>query len=627
MEASMRTLSGQLTFILALACIYWLGWTIQAHILLNQDVSWLMHVTKRLLAGGTYANDFFELNPPLILYLYIPPVLLAKFSSISIIMALRVYVFLLGTLSLSLCYALAKKLFSPQDKWLAGLFLTTIALTFFVTPIEQFGQREHLLLLLTLPYFLSMACLLNGNPMTRWQAVITGFMAGCGFAIKPYFLMPFFLLELYYLLRTRQALAWCRTEILMIVAVILIYLLVITVIHHDYLATVLPFITRFYYGYFGQSLGKIVTNPAMFPCYLASLFYLLQRRKTACHALRTVLFIALTGFLLSDLMQDTVWYYHLLPAFAFAILLSVLEFAILASQPALSRRDYRVASLMIIMVCGLLAYFRTPLHVTLVFDPFNFFCYFLLIFALLLWLAYPPKNSPVIVLLLGIIIGISYLFTNLLLQSSWYSYRFLPTVIMLMLLFFLCAPTLKMRKSHTTICAALGVMLFAYASYYINYLYDDSLIKISKMTPIITFLQTYAKNKPVTFFTTKSFYNYPAIDYAGAISTSRFGYLGWVPAIITRSEAPTANNDHYLKQDKALLMSQLVDDLNRSKPDYVFVEAVHARAHGPDDTVDFIGYFSADKNFLAAWQPYQYFMTVEDPSMYQFVVYKRLGTS
>lgn len=36
--------------------IYLLAWHMQAHILLNWDVSWLMHASKRLLAGGSYKH-------------------------------------------------------------------------------------------------------------------------------------------------------------------------------------------------------------------------------------------------------------------------------------------------------------------------------------------------------------------------------------------------------------------------------------------------------------------------------------------------------------------------------------------------------------------------------------------
>src|SRR3990167_10746289 len=91
-------------FSLIIVGIYFSAWMIQAHLLLNWDVSWLMLETGRLLRGGKYVTDFFEINPPLILYLYIPPVILNKIFSINIILALRLYIFFLTSGSLYFCF-------------------------------------------------------------------------------------------------------------------------------------------------------------------------------------------------------------------------------------------------------------------------------------------------------------------------------------------------------------------------------------------------------------------------------------------------------------------------------------------------------------------------------------------
>jgi hypothetical protein len=65
-------------FFLAIACVFIIGGFVQNDAIFSWDVSWLLEVTKRWLNGGTYGKDFFENNPPLILYLYAPAVLGAK---------------------------------------------------------------------------------------------------------------------------------------------------------------------------------------------------------------------------------------------------------------------------------------------------------------------------------------------------------------------------------------------------------------------------------------------------------------------------------------------------------------------------------------------------------------------
>src|ERR1700691_6006992 len=79
--------------------VYLFASKIQASLLLNTDVSWLSLAAKRLIFGGNYASHFFETNPPLIIYLYTPLYFLQHFFHASAMLALRIYIFLIATLS------------------------------------------------------------------------------------------------------------------------------------------------------------------------------------------------------------------------------------------------------------------------------------------------------------------------------------------------------------------------------------------------------------------------------------------------------------------------------------------------------------------------------------------------
>jgi hypothetical protein len=625
MESVMRTNSEHVAFFLTLACLVVLGWVLQTHILLNWDVSWLLHTSEKLLAGGTYANDFFELNPPLILYLYTPALFFSKIFSISIIAALRFYVFLLGSVSLFLCDGLIRKIFSAADRKLRDLFLVAIASTFFILPIEQFGQREHLLLLLALPYLLAIPYRLAGNKLNNGEAILIGLFAGLGFAIKPYFLTTLVLSEIYYLIKKRDAFAWSRTEVITIIAVFVVYLIVVFTLHRDYLFTVLPLAGRLYYVGVGQPLEKLASNPAVFTCYIAGLFHLWQYKNPAYASLRTVLFIALSGLLTSYFIQQTVWFSHLLPAFSVAVLLLVLEFVLFARVPKLERSDAVFFSAMILFIGGLIAYYHTPLRVILIFQPLNFFCYFAVVFTGVFYIAEAQTNVFETMLWLVVILGVSYLFTNLLLQSDWYPYRFMLTVCMLMLLFVLLVPRTNINKLHATAIATLGVMLFSYSFYYINYLYASSIIKKGKMLQIIHFLDIYAYQKPVDFFASSSFYTYPSVDYASATPSSRFQFLGWVADILKKSKFSAEKPDTQLIQDRNALIAMLADDLNAKQPAFVFVDAWPHKQNIEDSQFDFISYFLQDAKFQTAWKSYRYFTTLNDPTMYKFIVYKRVN--
>src|SRR5579872_5799385 len=131
--------------------IYFLSWFVQSSLLLNSDVSWLMLAAKRMLSGGIYKDNFFEINPPMILYLYTPAVLLKKILQINTDLAIKIYFFTVASVSFLMCLFLAKKIFNEKDTLISAVFLISITVLFLFFPLFEFGQREHFLIILTLP--------------------------------------------------------------------------------------------------------------------------------------------------------------------------------------------------------------------------------------------------------------------------------------------------------------------------------------------------------------------------------------------------------------------------------------------------------------------------------------------
>ncbi len=54
------------------------------HFLLNNDVYWLIEVGERWLHGGQYIKDYFETNPPLAFYIYLPIYFINHYLAINI---------------------------------------------------------------------------------------------------------------------------------------------------------------------------------------------------------------------------------------------------------------------------------------------------------------------------------------------------------------------------------------------------------------------------------------------------------------------------------------------------------------------------------------------------------------
>lgn len=303
------------------------AWFLQSHLLLNWDVSWDLLIAKRLSEGGNYTHDFFDLNPPLLFYLLIPPVLIAKYFSLNLPLSFRFYIFTLSILSLSLCTLLANRIFLKQHRPLAYLMLAMLTLTFLVIPMMDFGEREHLLFIFTFPYFLAVICRLEKYSLPAGLALSIGILAFVGFALKPYFLILPLLIETFVLIYTRTLFSWARIETILGIGLLLSYFFFIYSIHPDYLSSVIPIAMQFYYQGFSAPWHEVLYNHLMFFCTLSILVCISQYKKNPYKIPSIVFIIALLGFLIPYFIQQTAWSYHVLPAFCMALLLITFMFA------------------------------------------------------------------------------------------------------------------------------------------------------------------------------------------------------------------------------------------------------------------------------------------------------------
>ncbi len=326
------------------------GW-IQSSLFLNTDVSWLLEASKRMLLGGNYTNDFFENNPPWILYFYSPAVMCANLLSISLIISVRAYVFLLSAISLGLSYLLLKKILSKSNDNLILLLLLGQAFVYLILPMADFGQRENLFFILIMPYFFMMAARIDGLRISPLLAFIIGLLAGSGLMIKPYFLMTLFLVEGYYFIagpkpvfaraakkRLRSKLLYCliRPELFSIVLLLVTYLALLFTRHTDYLTQVMPFALRWCYLGTRRPWGVVIGNMLTLSCFFPFFFYMATRKINPYIHLTHVLLFGLLGFLCSYLIQQEDWYYHILPAISGSMLINLLLLSVYFNKNTLN---------------------------------------------------------------------------------------------------------------------------------------------------------------------------------------------------------------------------------------------------------------------------------------------------
>ena len=286
----------------------------------NHDVGWYLHSAGAFLDGGRlYQDIFFEVNPPLALYLTLPPVMVARLTGLFAADLFILYVFALAGLSLLLARRLLRAVPDLPRHAARGLLLAAL-IVLLVIPARDFGQREHLMVALALPYLLLAALRALDGACERPQAALIGVLAGLGFALKPHFLLVPLALEIYLLLRARRLGACFRSETLALAATLLLYGLAILIFTPDYLTRVVPFALEVYNGAYRNPLSYVLFRQEMVLLAIGLFLHLAARRGPAFKELADVFFIAATGFILVFVVQMKGWNYQLYPAASMLLL-------------------------------------------------------------------------------------------------------------------------------------------------------------------------------------------------------------------------------------------------------------------------------------------------------------------
>ncbi|OGT05871.1 MAG: hypothetical protein A2103_05600 [Gammaproteobacteria bacterium GWF2_41_13] len=320
-KVTSNRLCNALTFVVILGLFLISIW-MQKHLGSNRDNACLIQFAKELLQGRHYFKDTLEPNAPMAVYIYMPVLLIAHITSISIVVALELYVLTL----IALVLLLARRLLLTLPKAARLILLCAIAAGLLIVPSVELGQREHFMVIFVLPYLLASAFLLSRTefklPLTL--SLLIGALAGIGFAIKPYFIITFLMMECCILFHRKKWFSFCRSEVWVILAVQVIYLYSLFLITPEYLTYIVPMSIKVYYA----TAVKPLTTP-MTPVFLICLLIFCANCfvpwiTAEVTALRKMLLVSLLAFLLIYLLQQTYWYYHSLPAFTVSLMMLAL---------------------------------------------------------------------------------------------------------------------------------------------------------------------------------------------------------------------------------------------------------------------------------------------------------------
>jgi len=284
---------------------------------LGQDQAWLLYAAEKMLHGTQlYGPGLTESNPPLIVWLSVLPLGIAKVFSLSVSAA-----FYLAVLGVLLCSAgwsyrllggVARLLARGERMLLAFCILAAES----CLDLGSLGQREHLLVLLLLPYLVGFGIPRRGE-LSKSETVLLAIAASVGVCIKPQHLLTLLVFQVALALKTRSWRRWRERSNLAFAVTCMGYV--------AYVAAVLMFAPLYLHGEaallvdtywaFGNfSIPRLMVMDHHFLLFLAAgalLFGLARRRGLATEFAGYVLLCSVAASIAFELQHTGFAYQHI----------------------------------------------------------------------------------------------------------------------------------------------------------------------------------------------------------------------------------------------------------------------------------------------------------------------------
>ena len=276
---------------------------------LCSDVSGQFWYARSLRHGTRLYTDIVEINPPLWFWMAIPLDNLAETLGIR---AWPLVIATVGGLVVLAVGATGRLLNDMAQLQRVGL-LVYIGLILLIMPALHLEQREHLVLIASVPYLVLATRRVRGQQVDRSLAIAIGIAAGLMFALKHYFLGVPVLLEIWLMLTLGRTWRPFRPETLALACTGLIYGIAFVVLAPSYFTNIVPMLSLAYVPLgpkFYQLFGPVEWIWGMMLVGFASQWRLIGSQRTP---LTVAFLIGATGFALAWAIQHKGWVYQGVP--------------------------------------------------------------------------------------------------------------------------------------------------------------------------------------------------------------------------------------------------------------------------------------------------------------------------
>jgi len=229
-----------------------LSGAMQVRFAIMGDKGWLLLAAGEWLSGKKLYVDIFEVNPPLIIWLYAAAVWVSRHITFFTDYAAMGCMGLIATgtsILLSLRLISAHPAFAEEPGKRTEFMLLLAAIFIFLISPVYFFDREQIMLTLTFPYVVRFMPSLARMSYPLSMRLAIGLLAAIGFSIKPHAALVFVLLQLIYLVRERSPFILASIENIVIYLFGVTYLAIIVCTMPEYFTTVLPMAIAVYSSY------------------------------------------------------------------------------------------------------------------------------------------------------------------------------------------------------------------------------------------------------------------------------------------------------------------------------------------------------------------------------------------
>jgi hypothetical protein len=317
---------------------------------LAADISWLITASEEVLDGKTAYIDILESNPPASILLYIPATVAARLFSgpPEFMVALFCFAGMTASLTLSTIILLRVRLAEKIDLLALGGAAAVLALL----PAHVFAQREHIAVIVGLPFFSMVAARVSGAQFSATLRLLAGLGAGVMASIKPHFALMILAVLPYFIWRLGWRAAIASMEFYVAAVVCALYAAAVAAFFPAYVNNVVPLVFAIYlpvrFSWFDMASGFA------FASWLTLGVYLIATARGAIgHPLVATPALASCGGMLAYFVQGKGWPYQSYPAIA--LMAMALVFAMPRGEGALRRFAPGAICLALVLAISLVA--------------------------------------------------------------------------------------------------------------------------------------------------------------------------------------------------------------------------------------------------------------------------------